>query len=57
MKWNYFVGACFLTSVLVLQAGAPLTAVAAGICVAFILNWKKYRANIIRNPGKTSLRR
>ncbi len=57
MKWHYFVFACILTSVLLIQSGAPLPAVAAGIGAAFLLNWRKHRNSLLKSLGKASARR
>jgi hypothetical protein len=57
MKWHYFVFACFLTSMLVIQAGAPLPAVALGVGSAFLLNWRKHRNILLKAQGKASARR
>jgi len=57
MKWHYFVFACFLTSVLLIQSGAPLPAVAAGVGGAFLINWRKHRNGLLKARAKTSARR
>jgi len=56
MKWKYFVSASFLTTVLLLQAGAPFAAVAGGIGAAFLLNWRKHRNNLLKSEGKIAAR-
>ena len=43
MKWSFFLGACVLVSMLLLAYGAPIPAIAAGIGLAALLNWKKQR--------------
>ena len=45
MKWKFFVGACILTTGLLIKAGAPLVAIAAGIAGAAFINWKKQRSD------------
>lgn len=40
MNWRYFLGAAILAGGVLLRVGAPLAAVAAGIALAAILNWR-----------------
>jgi len=46
MKLKYFISACFLTGVLLLQSGAPVLAVAAGIGVAVAGQFLLRRKNV-----------
>jgi hypothetical protein len=44
LKWGYFIGAAVLTGYLLLSAGAPWTAVAAGIGGAALFMRRKSHA-------------
>jgi len=46
MKLKYFISACFLTCVLLLQSGAPVLAVVAGIGVAVAGQFLSRRKNV-----------
>ena len=41
MNWKFFIGACILTTGLLIKAGAPLIPVAVGIAAAAFVNWRK----------------
>jgi hypothetical protein len=43
MKWKFFVGASILTCGLLYKFGAPIIALASGVAVAALLNWKRLR--------------
>ena len=43
MNWKFFVGGSILTTGLLLKFGAPLPAVAAGIGLAAVINWRRHR--------------
>ena len=43
MNWNYFVGASILVAGLLVKVGAPPLAIATGIALAALLNWKRPR--------------
>lgn len=40
MSWRYFFGASILSSGLLFKVGAPLEAVAMGIALVALVNWK-----------------
>jgi hypothetical protein len=41
MKWSFFIGSCILASILLMALNAPVLAIAAGIVLAALVNWKK----------------
>ncbi len=43
MNWRYFVGASILSSGLLVKVGAPLGAVAMGIALVGLMNWRTLR--------------
>jgi hypothetical protein len=43
MKWSFFAGACILATILLVMAGAPIPAIAAGLALAGLVNWMKLR--------------
>ena len=43
MNWKFFIGACILVAGLLLKAGAPLFAIAAGMVLAALWTWKQSR--------------
>jgi hypothetical protein len=45
MNWRLFVGASILAVGLLIKAGAPLTAVVAGVALAAFLSWFTRRPN------------
>jgi hypothetical protein len=50
MNWRHFIGASILAGGLVVKAGAPLEAVAAGVALAAVaLAWR--RRNRLPTPG------
>ena len=53
MNWKYFVGACFLVFMALLKYGAPVPALAAGIGLALLLNWRAQRKAVLRSPNKS----
>jgi hypothetical protein len=40
MNWRYFVGACILSAGVLLKVGAPLGAVAMGVALVALINWR-----------------
>jgi hypothetical protein len=44
MRWKFFVGACILTTGLLIKAGAPVIPIILGIAGAAFINWKKQRS-------------
>jgi NAD(P)H-hydrate repair Nnr-like enzyme with NAD(P)H-hydrate dehydratase domain len=45
MKWKYFAGACLVVGGALLKAGAPVLAIAAGLALAALANFLRYRAS------------
>ena len=45
MSWRLFGGAAIIVGGLLLKAGAPVIAVAAGIGLAGFFNWQRWRAS------------
>lgn len=44
MSWRYFVGASILSSGLLFKVGAPVGAVAMGIVLVALFNWRSLRS-------------
>ena len=44
MKWNLFFSACIFVGGVLVKVGAPVPAVACGIGLAALWNWKRPRA-------------
>jgi hypothetical protein len=42
MSWKFFVGSSILAAGLLVKAGAPIFAVAAGIAFAGVLTWRRH---------------
>ena len=41
MSWKYFVGSSILVCGLLVKIGAPPLALAAGVALAALLNWRR----------------
>jgi len=46
MKWKFFIGACILVTGLMIKFGAPVPAVAMGIALAAVFNWRRLRGGV-----------
>ncbi len=42
-KWKYFIPVCAIAAVLLINAGAPIPSVAAGVVIAAFVIWKTDR--------------
>ena len=51
-RWKFFVGSCILAAGLLLKAGAPILAVAAGIALAALVTWYRHgpSGRLFRRP-------
>jgi hypothetical protein len=54
MKWKYFCGACFVVGAALLKAGAPVSTVIAGIALAALSNFFRYRFNSVRTGSNVA---
>jgi hypothetical protein len=53
MKWKFFIGSCILVTGLMIKFGAPVPAVAMGIALAAIFNWRRLRAGALAVKKKS----
>jgi uncharacterized membrane protein len=52
VKWNWFIGASILVAGLLIKFGAPISAVAAGIVLAWVATLKTHRSLKPRGPSR-----
>ncbi|MDQ6759194.1 MAG: hypothetical protein M3Z32_04915 [Acidobacteriota bacterium] len=57
MKWNYFFGACLIVGAALLKAGAPVISVIAGLGLAALFNYFRYRSNPARTISTVATER
>jgi NAD(P)H-hydrate repair Nnr-like enzyme with NAD(P)H-hydrate dehydratase domain len=56
MSWKYFAGACLVVGGALLKAGAPVLAILAGLALAALANFLRYRASTGRNSAVAKAR-
>jgi hypothetical protein len=52
MNWKFFVGACILVAGLLFKYGAPVFAIALGIGLTALWNWRRHRGTVETTKSK-----